>query len=434
MNRRLFGLFCLWSARRLPAQIMTPAPRRMPSMRLSPILCSVVAISLTVICPGLAQTAKTPAKSDATGIENRYFTGLGDILGDLPVDAFLKETRQDGKIVSTLLDVCYSVSLTSDRKDRFVINLKSDGQKLSGSGETTEDKSPVTVNLTRKPVKNSVTFEGKITIGDKPSLVSSTDNTDSDEKEFQASQTTDDSVSENPADFTDVSPQSLAVKVKRENFVDLLKTLRNDNIQLSLDSLATDCTALRTGAQFVRFTVDPARSGALLGKLKVSPGTISAGWTTGSYDIERSIRLSSADWRDGDKLNKDKLSNAILNSVAKTLSAQPVSAKWNDTTGELTIDVKRPNTTVPALNLVDVLEVTALVGPEKPNASDKIVIWLGTASTTTSDESAGPRLSFSDNSSSDEGESSFSDDDGLVKAVAADLKGQRWDADQAAWK
>lgn len=402
-------------------------------MRFSTVVCSAVAISLAAGSFGFAQTAKPPAKG-ARGTENRYFTGLGDILGDLPVDAFVKETRQDGKVISTVLDACYSVSLTSDRKDRFVVELKADGQKLTGNGETTEDKLPVTVNLTRKPAKNTVTFEGKITVGDKPSLVSSTDNTDSDEKEFQASQAADDSVSENPDDFADVSPQSLAVKVKRENFADLLKTLRNDNVQLSLDSLATDCTALRTGAQFVRFTVDPARAGALLTTLKTSPGVVSAGWTTGSYDVERSVRIASADWRDGDKLNKNKLATAISNSLAKALSAQPVSAKWNDTTGELTIDVKRPNTSVPALNLTDTLEITALVGPEKPNASDKFVIWLGTASTTTTDETPGPHLTFSDNSSSDEGESSFTDDDGLVRAVAADLKGQQWDPDQSAWK
>jgi hypothetical protein len=401
-------------------------------MRFSLVFCSV-AISLAAGLPAFAQTAKAPAKGSSASV-NRYFTNLGDILGDLPVDAFIKETVQDGKVVSTTLDACYSVSLTSDRKDRFVVDLRSDGQKLTGTGETTEDKSPVVVTLTRKAAKNGVTFDGKITIADKPSLVSSTDNTESDEKEFQASQTTDDSLTDKPADFTEVSPQSLVVKVKRENFVDLVKSLRADNVQLSLDSLATDCVVLRTGAQLVRLTVDPVRADALINKLKTAPGVIEAGWTTGDYDIERSILVPAADWRSGDKLDREKLASAISASVAKALSAQPVSSKWNDTTGEVTIDVKRPNTSVPALNLTDTIEISALVGPEKPEAADMLIVWLGTTSTTTSDETQGPHLTFSDDSSKDEGESSFTDDDGLVRALANDLKGRQWDAERAKWK
>ncbi|MBY0380832.1 MAG: hypothetical protein K2W78_02795 [Xanthobacteraceae bacterium] len=402
-------------------------------MRFPLAFCSVAAIGFAASFPVLAQTAKPPAKGSSTA-ETRYFSNLGDILGDLPVDAFIKETVQDGKIVSTTLDACYSVALTSDRKDRFVVELKSDGQKLTGSGETTENKFAVIVNLTRKGLKNGVTFDGKITIGDRPSLVSSTDNSESDEKEFQASQATDDNLTEKPADFTEVSPQSLAIKVKRENFVDLIKSLRADNVQLSLDSLATDCAALRTGAQLVRVTVDPARAGALVDKLKSSPGVIDAGWTTGDYDIERSILVPAAEWRDGDKLNRDKLAGAISNSLAKALSAQPVSTKWNDTTGELTVSVKRPNTAVPALNLTDTLEVSAMIGPEKPGASDRLIVWLGTTSITTSDETQGPHLTFSDDSSNDEGESAFTDDDGLVRALTADLKGKQWDAERAKWK
>jgi len=402
-------------------------------MRLSLAFCSVATIALAASFSAFAQTSKPPAKG-AGAAETHYFANLGDILGDLPVDAFVKETVQDGKIVSATLDACYSVSLTSDRKDRFVVDLKSDGQKLTGTAETTENKSPVIVNLTRKATKNGVTFDGKITIGDKPSLVSSTDNSESDEKEFQASQTTDENLAEKPLDFTEVSPQSLAIKVKRENFVDLIKNLRTDNVQLSLDSLATDCAALRTGSQIVHVTVDPARAEVLVSKMKNSPGVTNAGWTTGDYDIERAILVPSAEWRDGDKLNRDKLATAIASSLAKALSAQPVSNKWNDTTGELTITVKRPNTAVPALNLTDTLEISTLVGPEKPGSTEKIIVWLGTTSTTTSDETQGPHLIFSDDSSSDEGESSFTDDDGLIRALTADLKGRPWDAERAKWK
>ena len=386
----------------------------------------------------LAQTPKVPAKNPVAGEEIRYFIGLGDILGDLPVDAFIRETHDGSKITSTMLDVCYSPSIGSDRKDRFAIELKADGEKLSGTGQTTEGKLPVTVSLTRTPENKAMTFEGKIVVGDKTSEVVSTDNTDSDQREFEAAQGTDDNIAEAPDNFTELSPQSLAFKVKRENFDDLLKSLRNDDVELSLDSLITDCAALRTDTQLVRLNVDPQRAAALLARLKTAPGVVAAGWTSGSYDTERAIRIPAADWRkdnkkDG-KLDRDRLASAIASSVSKTLHAQAADTKWNDTTGELTITMKRPNTLVPSLQLTDTIEVSALVGPEKPGHAERLVVWLGVPVTTTRDESSGPHLNFADAATDDENESGYTDDDGLVRGVAAALKGQHWDAEQAAWK
>jgi len=405
-------------------------------MRFSTVVCSALILAAGSLGSSLAlaQTPKVPAKTPVTGEDVRYFTGLGDILGDLPVDAYIRETHDGSKITSTVLDVCYSPSIGSDRKDRFAVELKSDGQKLSGTGQTTEGKLPVTVNLTRKPENKAITFAGKIVVGDKTSEVVSTDNTESDQREFEAAQGTDDSITANPSDFTELSPQSLALKVRRENFADLLKGLRNDDVELSLDSLVTDCAALRTGAQIVRFDVDPQRAAALVARLKTAPGVITAGWTTGSYDTERAIRVTAADWRKDGKLDRDRLAAALAASVSKTLKAQTAGTKWSDTTGELTVTVKRPNILVPALQLTDTLEVSALVGPEKPGNADRLVIWLGVPATTTRDETAGPHLSFADATLDDEGETGYVDDEGLVRGIAADLKGQHWDAEQAAWK
>ncbi len=398
-------------------------------MRFSTVLCSALVASLAAASPGFAQTAKGPAKEP----ENRYFISLGDILGDLPVDAFIKETRQGGKTIATVLDVCYSVSPDSDRKDRFVIELKADGQKLTGTGESLEDKAPVTVNLTRKPVDRTVTFEGKITVGGKASLVSSIENSESDEDEFRQSQVVDDALTEAPADFTEVSPQSLAVRVKREGFIDLVKSLKTENVQIALDSIATDCTALRTGMQLLRLNVDPARAGKLLTKLKAAPGVIAAGWISGGYDIDRAVRFGAADWRSGEALNRDKLAATIASAAARTMDAKVASSKWNDTTGELIIALKRPNQTVPALDLTDTIEISVLVGMEKPNASDRLIVWVGVPSTTTRDEAAGPHLQFTEAASSED-DSSFVEDDHLIKALAAELKGQRWSSDASAWK
>ena len=384
----------------------------------------------------LAQHARGldgPSAKAMAGNGTRYFLSLGDILGDLPVDAFLKETRQAGKTTSGVIDVCYSVSPSSDRKDRFIVDLTADGAKLSGTGESVVDKSPVTVNLTRKETDKNITFEGKITVGSKVSLVSSTDNSASDEKEFQQSQATDDNITEKPSDFTEVSPQALAVKVKRASFTDLVKSLKSDNVQIALDSIAADCVALRSGSQILRLFVDPQRSDALVAKLKSAPGVTAAGWTTGSYDIDRAIRVAAADWRSGDRLDRDKLATAIANAAARAFSAKPASNSWNDTTGELTVTLKRPNTTAPAFDLTDTLEISALIGPEKPGAADRLIIWLGSLSTTTRDESEGPHLQFADSATNEE-DSSFTDDDQVVRALAADIKGQRWDSDKSSWK
>jgi hypothetical protein len=366
-------------------------------------------------------------------VENRYFTSLGGILDDHPVDAFIKETRQNGKIVSIVLDVCYAVSATSERKDRFAIDLKADDGRLTGAGATLEDKSPVAIDLMRKPVGKTVTFEGKLTIGDRVLPVSSTGNTEIDEQEFQQLQVTDDGLAQAPADFTEVSPQSLAVGVKREALVDLVKSLRHEKVQIALESLATDCATLRSGVQMLRLVVDPARSGALAAKLKAAPGVTAVGWATGGYELERAIRIPAAAWRDGDSLNKDGFAAALAQIAAKSMTATIAATRWNDVTGELTIALKRPNSGLPALDLIDTIEIAALVGPETPGASERLIVWFGLPTTTTRDEAAGPHLEFSDAATGEE-DSPFGDDEEFLEALTAGLKGQRWDADTSSWR
>lgn len=401
-------------------------------MRALMIGCTVALVSAGSWSAVHAQTAKD-AKAAPSASDARYFNSLGDLLGELPVDAFIKETRAGGKVVSALLDVCYSVSTTSDRKDRFAIDLKIEGEKLSGSGQSFENKTPVSVNLIRKPSGKSISFDGKITVGNTPNSVSSPDNADVDEKEFQQSQVVDDDLTEAPKDFTQVSPQSVAVRVKRENFADLVKSLKGRNVQIALDSIATDCNALRSGEQVLRLVTDPARSPALVATLKSAPGVVAAGWTSGTYDMERAIRFAAGDWGDGGKLNRDKFAGALTAMAAKVMAAKPGTATWNDITGELTFTLKRPSQLAPALDLTETLEITALVSPDKPSGTDRMIVWLAVPSSKTTDESPGAQLQFADNSGGEE-ESTFNDDDGMIKAVASGLKGQRWDTDKASWK
>lgn len=377
-----------------------------------------------------AQAGKD-ARPAAAGV--RYFAGLGDLLGDLPVDAFIRETRQGSKLTAAVLDVCYSPSMASERKDRFVLDLKVEGEKLSGSGQSTETKTPVSVSLIRKQSGKAFSFDGKITLGGNVVSVSSPDNADMDESEFQESQVAEDELVEAPKDFTQVSPQSVAVKVKRESIVELLKSLRGRNVQIALDSVATDCNALRSGRQVLRLIVDPSRAPGLVAELKSAPGVVAAGWTSGSYDMERAVRFNAGGWSDNGKFDQEKFAAKVAAVAAKVLDAKPATSAWNDTTGEITFTLKRPSALLPTLNLVETLEITALVAPDRPGATDRLVAWIGVPSSRTSDDVAGLRLQFVENSGGED-EGTFNDDDGLIRALAAELKGQRWDTDKASWK
>src|ERR1700676_3718462 len=242
--------------------------------------------------------------------ETRYFPSI-DGLMDGNADAVLKETRQGKTVTSAVLDVCYPAEKGSDRKDRFVANLAVNGQTLTGTTQSIGDKLPVTVKLVRKPTGDSFEFRGQISVGQTVTEVASTDNSDLSEKEFQDNQATDDGITPAPKDFTEVSPESVGVRVKLDAALDFLKGLKGQDVEVSLSSLTVSCDALRAGEQTINISVDPDRAAALIARSRSLPGVVAAGWTSGIVEMERSIRFAAADWRDGDRLNKDKLAAAI---------------------------------------------------------------------------------------------------------------------------
>ena len=144
-------------------------------------------------------------------------------------DVILKETRQGKTVTAATLDVCYPAEKNSDRKDRFVANLTVNGQTLTGTTQSLGDKQPVTVKLTRKPTGDTFEFRGQITIGQTVTEVTSTDNSDLSEKEFQDNQTSDDGINATPKDFTEVSPESVGVRVKLDAALDFLKSLKGQD-------------------------------------------------------------------------------------------------------------------------------------------------------------------------------------------------------------
>ncbi len=379
----------------------------------------------------LAQMKLSPKAAPGAN-ETRYFTSI-DGLMDGNADAILKETRQGKTVTSALLDVCYPAEKGSDRKDRFVVNLAVNGQTLSGTTQSISDQLPVTVKLVRKPTGDTFEFRGQISVGQTVTEVTSTDNSDLSEKEFRDNQTTDDGIATAPKDFSEVSPESIGVRVKLDAALDFLQGLKGQDVEVSLSSLTVSCDALRAGEQTINIGVDPDRAAALIAKFKSMPGVVAAGWTSGIVEMDRSIRFLAADWRDGDRPNRDKLAAAIANVLSKTLSAKSSSSAWNPNTGKLKLTFKRPSQVFPALGLTETVEVTALVAPDRPGASDRLMLWVSNPVVSTKDETTGPKLNLAEESSGDE-EGDQKDDNGSVDALAKEFKGQRWDADKSVWK
>ncbi|MFN5713559.1 MAG: hypothetical protein ACK463_03065, partial [Bradyrhizobium sp.] len=252
-------------------------------MRALPLLLLGLAVASA---PALAQMKLQTKPAASGGPETRYFTAI-DGLMDGNADVVLKETRQGKTVTAAVLDVCYPADKSSDRKDRFVANLAISGQTLSGTTQSVADKQPVTVKLNRKQTGDSFEFRGQITIGQTVTEVASTDNSDLSEKEFQDNQATEDGITPQPKDFTDVSPESIGVRVKLDAASDFLKSLKGEAVEIGTSSLPVTCDALRSGEQTINLTVDPEHASALLAKAKAAPGVTAAGWTSGVVEMDR---------------------------------------------------------------------------------------------------------------------------------------------------
>ena len=398
-------------------------------MRAPLLLLTIFAAALTGMAHG---QMKLSPKAAPGANDVRYFTAI-DGLMDGNADVILKETRQGKTLTAATLDVCYPLAKGSDRKDRFVVNLAINGQTLSGTTQSIGGKMPVTVKLTRKPTGDNFEFKGQISIGQTVTEVNSTDNSDLSEREFQESQTSDDGITPAPKDFTEVSPEAIGVRVKLDAAADFLKGLKGQDVEVSLSSLAITCDVLRAGEQTITLSADPDRAATLIAKFKSAPGILAAGWTTGILEMDRTIRFSAAGWRDGDRVNKDKLASTVANVLAGVLAAKPATSAWNSSNGKLKLTFKRANQLYPSLDLTDTIEVTALVASEKPGGSDRLILWTGSPVITTADESSGRALVLANDASGDE-EGAQKEDNGLVDALTKELKGQRWDADKSVWK
>src|SRR6201996_6084741 len=197
----------------------------------------LVAALLFAATPDFATAQiKLSTKPDPNAVEVRYFTAI-DGLMDGNADVILKETRQGKNLTAASLDLCYPIDKSSDRKDRFVVNLQVSGQTMTGTTQSIGDKKPVAVKLTRKQTGDTFDFRGQITIGQTTTEVASSENSDISEKEFTDSQVVDDGINPSPKDFSDVSPESVGVRLKLEAVLDYLKSLKGQDVEVATNSL-----------------------------------------------------------------------------------------------------------------------------------------------------------------------------------------------------
>ena len=214
----------------------------------------------------------------AAGPQVRYFDLSSSVFSELNAEAILKETRQGVTLTSAELEICHLVSPGSSRLDRFVVPLKVEGNRLTGSGQTQEGKQAVSVNLARRVAGGNYTFEGTITSGSITEKVRSIDNTEMTEEEIVDQFLAEPAVEPAPTDFTAAWPQALHVRVGRAALTGLLETLREQNVRLVYNGLTPSCRMLRSGNFTMQIDVDAERAGAVLAKVKSVSGVTEAGF------------------------------------------------------------------------------------------------------------------------------------------------------------
>ena len=398
-----------------------------------------VAIAGLLLCSAPNSPAQSEQKAQAkksAGPQVRYFNLSSDMFADLGVEAYLKETRQGGKLVAAELDVCHPLAQGSNRRDRFVVPLKVEGSRLTGNGQTQEGKHAVSVDLTRRGSATSPDYEGSVSSGDLKSEVQSLENTAITPEDYADMTSDDDNIEIAPAQFIGMSPQILKARVTREGMAGLLNALRNQNVRIAYLSLEESCRVLRSGQHILRFTVDPDRAAAVLAAIKSAPGVAETGYSSSGHRMDRAVRFPSVGWRNTNgNLERIKFTDVVSRSMAKALGATADKSSWDDRTGELSVMLKRPHDVAGGLKLQQAMTVSVLVAPEAPGNREHSLLWIETVTWQAIEERFGARLEFQLPGEAPEGESADPDGvEGLAKALAAELKGQVWNTDSDSWQ
>jgi len=133
------------------------------------------------ICPNQALAKRAGAN------EVRYFTSIDGLMAG-NADVVLKETRQGKNVTAAVLDVCYPTEKAPIART-FCRQPRRQRPDLDRATQSLGDKLPVTVKLTRRPTGDTFEFRAR-SARQTVTEVTSTDNSDLSEKEFQDNQAT----------------------------------------------------------------------------------------------------------------------------------------------------------------------------------------------------------------------------------------------------
>ncbi len=392
-------------------------------------------LSLAALVAATGAAFAQAKKATPASTETRYFTYLDEFL-DGEADVILKQTRSGAAITAATLDICYPSPKGSDRRDRFTADLKVSGNAMTGTAASQLDKSPVEIALTQAKAPGAdagYNIAGSIKIGTRAIVVNSKETSDASEKDFEESKSKDDDITPAPAAFTEVSPESIAARIKLDAVADFVKGLRGTNVYVSKTSLIASCENLRAGTQTIRMSVNPETAVATIAQLKGQPGVTAIGWSYGDLELARAIRFPAKDWSAEGKIDSSKIGTALTDTLKKAFGADSAISERDEISGKYTVKLKRPSAALASLGLIEALEITAMEAFDRPGVSDTILLWIGYPTGDTVDEQTGTRLLLTE-TAEDDAEDRAIDDGGAVDALAKYFKAQKWDEETSKFK
>lgn len=379
-----------------------------------------IALALVLSCLALvAGNAQNPA----------YIWLSFDLGENASSDGIIRETRAGDKLTAAEIDFCFQREFQG-KWDRIVLPLKIDGDRISGTGTSSLGKIPVAIDLTKTRTKDTFAYGGTVSIAGQITKV------EQDNLTFRSLEDLNDTreavtLEENPADFTAVSPQTVAVRFQLGELKNVLAALRGEAIVLDTNyGLIENCNALRTRQQTIQFTTAPENAPALVAKLRKLKGVLAAGWT-GYVALDQAIRVSSANWTANGKPDRDKLAQKLAAVVAPVLGGKLVSTRWEKATGQLVVELTRPSVRFQDAGFSEAVTVRLLLAPERLSSSEYFVISVVSVTANLLDEGAGPRLDIPP--FPEVGGEGYVATDKIVAALAKDLHGAVWDSGPEKW-
>lgn len=379
-----------------------------------------IALALVFTC--LAPVAGHAQKSG--------YTWLSFDLGEnASSDSIIRETRTGDKLTAAEIDFCFQREFQG-KWDRVVLPLKIDGERIFGAGTSEVGKIPVAIDLTKERVKNEFLVRGTVKIADRSAPV---------EQENVLFRPLEDMsrpeeaivLEENPANFTAVQPQSIAVRFKRGELKNVLAALRGELLVLDTNfGLIEDCNVIRSGRQTIQFVTPPENAPALVAKLRKVNGVISVGWS-GYAALEQATRVASSGWTTGGKLDRDRLAQKLADTISQVLNAKLISSRWEPNTGQLVLDLERPSHRFQDAGFFETVTARLLVAPERLGSSEYFVVSLVSATSNLLDKASGPRLDIPP--FPEVGGEGYIPPEKIVAAIAKDLRGSLWESGSEKW-